>query len=467
MPDQTLLSLGATLALAALAVVVAYVAARYVSRRVGMVGAGPLALLAATPILPHATILGGLSFDDLLPLVGVAMLLLERETWVMLRRLPYSRVMAVGLILVVGAATASSLAHASDLSSFVGMLLRSAGRFSFLAIIAMTSATALPAARRRTVVAIGLALMGTAEAAFGLVSFLVPLPYGFGLEFTRTHSVLYLKVPGRITGTLSISPDFLGALFLFTIPMTIGLAIDAPDRRSKAAWWAAALVQVLALALTFTRASLGLFLVLVVVLIAFRSRLVYLVPVAAIIGLVAALTPTLSRLTGDIPDRLALWSSAIRLMEDFPLLGAGPGRMLTVAATDPQRYSYTAFGFAGNSAHNTVLLAGAEFGVAGAVGVLLLNVGLALVALRLLWAAQMRTRLVTSVEVAAALAMLAFLAQGMVNNLFTVAVTGTVAALVYGAVLLPEPVGESVPAGGQRPAGESVRSAAVPGHPLE
>jgi len=103
--------------------------------------------------------------------------------------------------------------------------------------------------------------------------------------------------------------------------------------------------------------------------------------------------------------------------------------MIEVMRSDPDRYVSTPFGKSTSSAHNTVLLAGAETGVAGAVSMAVLNAVIALAALRLLWPRSRRPAIYT----AAALAMIAFLAQGMLNNLFTVPATGTLLAVVVGA----------------------------------
>jgi O-antigen ligase len=294
-------------------------------------------------------------------------------------------------------------------------------------------------------------LLGTAEAVFGLAAFFLPLG-GIGLEPTRKFSVLYFEVPGRIAGTLGISPNFLGAIFILTIVLTAGLAIDAIGRRERIAWWAAVLVQAFALTLTFTRASLGLALVVLAVLLLLRGRVRYMVPVMAVVALGFLITPSVpvdpgddgsdgpsapvavQRLTSDVPDRLALWTSATLMMIDHPLTGVGPGQTLVVAASDPDRYIHTGLGAAQNNAHNTILLAGAETGVAGAVGALIVNVAIALAAMRVLLS--LRKRRIPGIEVAGALAVLGYLAQGMVNNLFNVAAAGVVFAVVAGAYVI-------------------------------
>ena len=134
-----------------------------------------------------------------------------------------------------------------------------------------------------------------------------------------------------------------------------------------------------------------------------RGRVRYMVPVLAVVALGFLITPStdgrpgrrpgragpsapvaVERLTSDVPDRLALWTSATLMMIDHPLTGVGPGQTLVVAATNPERYIQTRFGYAANNAHNTILLAGAETGIVGAIGAFIVNLAIALAAVRVL-----------------------------------------------------------------------------------
>jgi len=66
------------IALAAGAVILLLAAAflaRLISRWAGWEPAGPIALIAASPIVPRVPLLFSLSLDDLAPLLGLAMLL--------------------------------------------------------------------------------------------------------------------------------------------------------------------------------------------------------------------------------------------------------------------------------------------------------------------------------------------------------------------------------------------------------
>ncbi len=464
--------------LAAAIAIVGFVAGLWLSRRTEWGPAGGLALLVATPLVPHVPVAAGLSLDDILPLLGIAFL----AATVDLRRLGTVKVpwlLVGGLVLAIGAGIVSSLYNATSPSQAVTMLFRSPGRYAFLAAIVVLVALAEPADRRRLLVARSMALLGTAEAAVGLAGFFLPLG-GLGLEPTRKFSVLYFEVPGRIAGTLGISPNFLGAIFVLTIIVTAGLAIDATDRRGRILWWASVLVQSLALTLTFTRASLGLTLVGLAVLLLLRGRIRYLVPVLVVVALGFLTTPSrpadpgdpgsgipqapvaVERLTGDVPDRLALWYSATLMMVDNPLTGVGPGHTVEVAQGDPDRYVDTPLGKARNNAHNTVLLAGAELGIVGAVGALLVNAAIALAGLGILL--RSRRREVGVVETAGAIAVLGYLAQGMVNNLFNVAAAGVVFAVVAGAYVIRLETASSAQVTDD---GEAQRQRAPSGTPLE
>jgi O-antigen ligase len=217
--------------------------------------------------------------------------------------------------------------------------------------------------------------------------------------------------------------------------MTVGVAMAA-SRRRRVWWTAAVILQFAALALTFSRAPLGLAAIGVIALIVLANRPILLVPLAATAALVMWLTPLVARFQSDSTDRLALWAAALRIFADHPLGGVGAGRMLPVMRANPDRYVQTPLGSAVNNAHNTVLLASAELGFLAAAGALILNLVLAFMALVTIRdSATGRPRF--ELGMAAGIAVLAVLVQGMVNNLFTVGATGVILALLVGVFLWP------------------------------
>jgi hypothetical protein len=409
-----------------------------------------LALIAMTPLVPTLRIPGafGLSSDDLLPLVGLGLLVVglrrapapghvgagseESPERHRVSRLQIALAVGLGLILIGG--TISAVLNAGMISDVPRLWLRGSGRFAFLGLLVFAVGSTIsrqPWQARTTAVA--LAVMGTIEAGFGLLAYLVPLPGKLGLEHARRATVLFGHVPGRVAGTLGISPDFTGAILMVTVILTVGL-IGSSSPRTRRWWFAAAVLQLATLGLTFSRAPLGLAIVGVAVMLLLTSRPILLVPLAAAGAVVAWFTPLASRFLSDSNDRLALWTAAWRVMLDHPIAGVGAGQMLATLQANPEKYMQTAAGLATNNAHNTVLLAGAEMGAIAAVGALVLNLALAVMALLAIRDGAARRPRV-ELEIAAGLAVLAFLIQGMVNNLFTVGATSVVVALVAGAFL--------------------------------
>ena len=60
--------------LTGLIALVGAVAGWWLARRAAWAPAAGLALLVATPLVPHVPVLGGLSLDDILPLLGIVFL---------------------------------------------------------------------------------------------------------------------------------------------------------------------------------------------------------------------------------------------------------------------------------------------------------------------------------------------------------------------------------------------------------
>jgi hypothetical protein len=426
------------LGLAALIAAAADEVSRQVGRRTGWIAAGPFLLVAATPLVPNEPVLFGFSLDDVLPVFGLTMML-PLLPWGRLRAIHWSpnlgtKVVLAGVGAMIMAAIISAILNSTGPADLPRLAVRGAGRLAFLASIVASLAILGSTERSRLFSARAIAGVGIFEALFGLVAYFVGLPMRAGLEAVRSTSVLFGEVPGRISGTIGNSPNFTGAILMMSILVTAGLALRSPGSRSRWWWWVAVVVQMGALTLTYTRVSLGLVVVALVVLVLLRSRPVLLAPIGAVLALVAIFTPTLARFVSDVPDRLALWTSAFLLMIDHPMGGVGPGRTLDIVAQHPERYRMTQFGEAWSTAHNTILLAGAETGVLGAIGAFVLNLGLAIIVIQVFIRAPKGAA--GSLQVAPALALGVFLAQGMVNNLFTVGVTGICAAFLLGTQLL-------------------------------
>ncbi|MCV0384738.1 MAG: O-antigen ligase family protein [Erythrobacter sp.] len=417
--------------------------------------AGPLALLVAAALVPTVPIGFHVSTDDIPPLIGLGMLVYSRP-W---PGVPGGRLWRVGLgavILAVVARVLASVANATGFADGLFMLAEGVGRPLFLLAAVAYVATTEPPALTTVWVVRFLALLGSFQAVVGLLAFALPLPLDVAVQPVR-HLESLGGCPGRITGTLGLSPNHLGAIFVLTIPLSLSLGAAARGWQ-RWGWSAAAGFQAAALILTFTRSSLVLAAVACIVLLVYKWRTLIVGGAALAVAAmaVAAVTtfacapsadgpgepfesgapspdasapagPSIVDRFGDQSDRLALWYSGARMMLDYPVAGVGPGRMLEVMRSDPARYVHTPYGVSTSSAHNTILLAGAESGVLGALGLAVLNGVIALAAIRWVFFGS------APYAAAAAVAILAFLAQGMVNNLFSVPATSILLSLLVGA----------------------------------
>lgn len=437
----------------------------FVSRWRGWAGAGPLALLVAAPLVPRIELLSRLSTDDLLPLLGLALLLSTVARPRMSGRWLWRIGLAAIAITVVTRAV-TTVVHEPTILDALMTMAAAVLRPLFLVAVVVCVAQSVREADRRAWSGKALAVVGTFEGLFSLVMFVIPVP-GLGVR----EGLWYESLAGcglRVTGTLGLSANHIGAVFVVAIPMTVGLAVAATGR-VRYAWAAAAAVQAAALLFTFTRASILLGLAAGGLLLLYYLRFRLAAVAAAVLILVfAAVTsyacapeeipppsasgsptgssapapsaPTqsgppaegggLADRFGDPSDRPALWYAAFLITIDHPLVGVGIGNTVDVMRSDPERYVDTPYGKATNSAHNTILLAGAETGVIGALGTLVVNVVIAVGALQAFFLHR-RYPLIA----AAGVAILAFLAQGMVNNLFTVPATGTLLAVLVGIIV--------------------------------
>jgi len=430
--------------------VAAAVAARYVSRWAGWAPAGPIALIAAAPLVPRLPLLFSLTLDDLAPLLGLGLLLLQLPV-PRLTNDRLLRVVLVAVILATMARIASALVNGDGVEGSLIMLVKGIARPALLVGIVAYAAIAMPAELRRRVASASIAAVGTLEAAFGLLAFAVPLPGGAGIEAARRLTTLYGTCPGRISGTLGLSPNHVGAVFVICLPLTVAQAVRS-EGRARWAWAAAGALQLAALILTFTRSSIILGAAATAAFLILQRRFVLLGLVAGLALAIAFAILSLGCTTSsgghglpsnpvsliggrftDSNDRMALWYAAARIMLDHPVAGVGLGKMDDTLAHHPE-YRGTPFGTATSSAHNTILLAGAETGIAGALAALVINVGLGLAALRIAWWGAMRR---DPLVLAAALAILAYLVQGMVNNLFEVGATSALFALAVGVFAVP------------------------------
>ena len=411
------------------------VVARLLTRWTGWGPAGGVALIVAAPLAPHVTIASSLSADDLLPLLGLGLLAWRRPV----PRLTGDRLLRWILVAMAVATLArigTALVNGDPTHSTLTQLVQAIARPLVLVGVACYVGATAPERDRLRFVSMAMGAIGTFEAAFSLIGFVFGLPGHAGIDPTRVGTSLYGVCPGRVSGTLGLSANHIGALFVLTIPVSAALALHEAGWR-RWAWVGATGLQSAALVLTFTRSSILIAGILTLAFLVYERRFVVgalvVATTAAIlviaVGVSCTGSPVAGRIT-DRTDRLALWYAAARIAIDHPLFGVGLDRMNEVVNANPQRYKKTPFGTVTSSAHNTILLAAAETGIAGGLAILAVNVGVGLLALRLAWRGRRRER---ELLLAAALALAGYLAQGMVNNLFSVPGTSVLFACVIGA----------------------------------
>ena len=222
----------------ALAVLLAgWLVARLLSRLADWEPAGPIALVAAAPLLPRLPLMLGLSADDLLPVLGVALLVWRQPV----PRLTSDRLLRwilLGVAVATVARTGTALVNGGGLEGTAKMLAQAIGRPVVLVAIAAYVGVAAPERLRHRFIGVSVAAVGTFEALFGLLGFVFRLPGGAGIEAARQLTSLYGVCPGRITGTMGLSANHIGAVFVLSIPVTLAAAVTASGWR-RWAWGAA------------------------------------------------------------------------------------------------------------------------------------------------------------------------------------------------------------------------------------
>jgi O-antigen ligase len=316
--------------------------------------------------------------------------------------------------------------------------------------------------------AIGRAVVGAAEplmlltaglAAFGLARFL-------GLLSTSgeylTLSFWTWQNPDLRLTAVAWNPDYFALFLVLAIPLGAALALGDRPARARGLGIAAAGLGTVALALTFQRAGyLALAAALAVLggLVARRRAgraglvLAAAVAVAAVVALVALdvlvlggrLAGRVARLADD-PNRLRLWTTALRMAADHPLLGVGTGRYAFFFREYAGALA-TGFGPFWGTAHSLYLHLLAEQGVIGLASFWILFGGVWLGA----WRRGAALAGPAGVGLAGVLAALAgWLLYGAVQFTFRVDALVYLAAILAGAAVALAPPAAAPGAGASR-----------------
>lgn len=278
-----------------------------------------------------------------------------------------SRVAALGAVLIVAAALSTPFSEESDAT------FRADIQLVIGVAVAMSIAVVCTDRRALERLLWALLLVGTLVATYAIAT------------VGRQESVLGGGVvQGRATGVFG-QPNELGAFLAALVVLALGGLAWAPSRAGRRLAVLATVVMSVALLLSLSRgawmgAALGA-LVLVVAVPRLRGPVGGLLGGVAVLGVIVATVVNLPELTvirtrlaslgnpSDNPydNRAAIYHEAVRQIESKPVLGHGPGSFPAVAA----QTSSGKQGLEAEHAHNLLLTAAAEYGLVGAMALLL------------------------------------------------------------------------------------------------
>lgn len=315
-------------------------------------------LLALTPNVPYVKISAvGLALNDFPPILAVLCGLIAVAA--RYRRGQSLPVPVVALLLgqIALIAGVSTVAHGLRFDDLLGGPIRwtEITLIVALAFILGDDAQLLWLFLRVAVIA------AAADALFGIGAFVTGFvgPNYIGIEPFPPYQALYGVFPGRITGTLGIPSNGSGVLFALALPIAVAYALGAKERATRFRWLVVAATLAVALLFTFSRVPLVIGVGMVVVLLGVQLRPSVAFSAAAFFAFVVVATPIRDRFAGDQNNRLSLWTTAINMTRDNPLLGVGPDSYNLALP----RYAATQFGVAPTTAHNSILEASASMGI--------------------------------------------------------------------------------------------------------
>lgn len=378
-------------------------------------------MITASIAVPFIPLVGPLSIDDLLPLVGVVFAILAMSF--MRLRIDFDATLA-GFLMLALLGVLSSAANAETMRDFVRLAGRSSGRFLFFLSL-LISVRALFRSEKwpRRALAM-LIIMATLESAFGLWAYATKFggPYGLGVVPFPDWSVLKggVRIQGTFSGAISefevdaVSANFLAAYLVMTIPVSFAYALASEKMRTQLLALGAASMQLAVLYLTYTRAAL-VALAAPILLMGWLYGRRKLAIGALVLGMVLTLAIPSVRMKflSEDHNRYALWFASLEMTRDHPVFGVGDGNYERVLHED-QRYHLNKFGVAQTASHNSILLSAAHLGFLGGIAHVILYAGLALFTLRALRGIRGRER-IYAVGVAGAIA--GYLVQDQFNNL--------------------------------------------------
>lgn len=182
-------------------------------------------------------------------------------------------------------------------------------------------------------------------------------------------------------GSFFIQPDFNGIFFAMMIFLPLGLFVESSSFLGKALYLAETILMLPALLFTYSASSwiaVGVGAVVFVALVGhirYRVQILLFIAVAAMVVLVgfpSQVSLLLEHASDpkELIDRTALWQTAIRVIQAFPLTGVGLGHLAYLVRAEPYRVP-TQY-LPEDHPHNSYL----EFGAMAGLPVLLVFIAL-------------------------------------------------------------------------------------------
>lgn len=334
---------------------------------------GILVLLPTIAFIPYVPVGSlGFSIDDIaflaILLIGGLYLFFKKEIKNNQLIFPFS--------LFAGASLISAIFNAANHSELVSMIAKGSIRVGltlFFIIIIQNIIDSREKIYKLLYVLIGAA---TLESLFGILSFIFGYqgPYNIGIATSRSYSVLYNIIDGRVNGTFgSTLANFTGGnllasyLILF-IPITIALFFISKKTYTKIFLGIAGILQSICLVLTYSRSSI-VYVGLAVLLMAALCKKWKLIFGAGAIGLILfVFTPGLqARFMYDSTNRFDIWRSAYLVAKDHFWFGVGPGNYLKELSSKLIYYRVFTFDTEVLTPHNSFLFTWATTGILGLI----------------------------------------------------------------------------------------------------
>jgi len=286
------------------------------------------------------------------------------------------------LLIFAGTILISAAYNSSSIGQLVRIAGKSSGRLIFFAVLIVCLTYLFDSSSKAKRALFWFAAFATLESLFCIWAYKNQYqgPYGIGIADVPSWSVIsgHVRVHGTFSGALSVhekasvSSNFLASYLVLSIPVTAGLFLYNKVLSQKVFIGIAIALQTTTLYLTYTRASLVALGIGILAMGWFMKRRTWSIAVF-IIGIVVSFSvPAMrTKFLSEGHNRYSLWSAAVNTFSSNPVAGIGDGLYMPNLVASPSVYD-TAYGIANATAHNSLLMSAANYGLLGLLAHVLL-----------------------------------------------------------------------------------------------